>query len=77
MRSTVAAVLVAALAATAAPSAQPPGLSSVSTGDIQRLQDAIYGLTGDLSQLRKRDANAARDSRSRSACHSGEGLAGQ
>jgi hypothetical protein len=58
MRSTCAGVLCAALLAVAAPAAAQ---NTVSSSDIQRLQDGIYDLGGELSRLRSRDANAARD----------------
>jgi len=61
MRATLSVVLCAALVALAGPSAPVLAQSAVSSSDIQRLQDGIYDLSGDLSRLRSRDANAARD----------------
>lgn len=50
-------VLLAALALPAA--ARPQASTSTTTADIQRLQDQIYDIGGDLSRLRSRDASTA------------------
>jgi hypothetical protein len=63
MRSTLSGLILAAVCVIAAPVAPAVAQAqgSASLNDIQRLQDGVYDLTTDLSQLRARDANAARD----------------
>lgn len=58
MRSMMAGVLVAALAA-AGGSAQAAVQTGVSASDIQRLQDSVAALNGEFTQLQSRDAGAA------------------
>jgi hypothetical protein len=62
MRSIFAGLLLAA-AMIAAPGSFAPAQaqSTVSTNDIQRLQDNLLDLTSDLARLRSRDADEARD----------------
>ena len=62
MRSILAALLLAAvMIAAPGPSAPAQAQSTISTNDIQRLQDSVLDLNSDLSRLRSRNADEARD----------------
>jgi hypothetical protein len=61
MRSISAGVLLATLVAVAGPTAPAHAQSTVSSSDIQRLQDNVYDLTSELSRLRARDSDETRE----------------